>query len=210
MKTVLLFGDSNTWGFIPGTNAERMPYGTRIPETVQAKTGAGFRIVEEALSGRMTAWEDPLTPGRNGARQLPFLLESHRPIDLVSIMLGTNDLKRYMNLGPVDCALGQNLLVDIIDAAGCGVGGARPRILLIAPPLVVDTPTPIGRIFDGAIEKSRGFAAAYREIAKQRQCLFLDAGSLVPTSTRDGIHLEAEAHRKLGEAIAEVVVRELA
>jgi lysophospholipase L1-like esterase len=206
MKTVLLFGDSNFWGFIPGTNADRMPYGSRIPEMVQARVGSGYRIVEEALSGRMTAWEDPLTPDRNGARQLPFLLETHRPIDLVAIMLGTNDLKHYMNLGPVDSALGQNLLVDIIEAAHCGPGGTRPRILLIAPPLVVDTPTPFGRIFDGAIEKSRGFADAYREIARQRQCLFLDAGSLVPTSTRDGIHLEAEAHRKLGEAVAGAVV----
>jgi lysophospholipase L1-like esterase len=210
MKTVLLFGDSNTWGFIPGTNAERMPYGTRIPEIVQARVGAGFRIVEEALSGRMTAWDDPLTPDRNGARQLPFLLETHRPIDLVSIMLGTNDLKRYMNLGPVDCAMAQGRLVDLIEAAGCGPGGARPSILLIAPPLVEETPTPFGHTFDGAIEKSRGFAAAYREIAEQRQCLFLDAGSLVRTSTRDGIHLEADAHRKLGEVIAEVIIRELA
>lgn len=210
MKTVLLFGDSNTWGFIPGTDANRMPWGARIPETVQAKAGAGFRIVEEALSGRMTAWDDPLTPDRNGARQLPFLLEAHRPLDLVSIMLGTNDLKHYMNLGPLDSAMGQNLLVDIIEAARCGPGGVRPGILLIAPPLVVETPTPFGHLFDGAIEKSRGFAAAYREIAKQRRCLFLDAGALVQTSTRDGIHLEAEAHRKLGEAIGEAIVRELA
>jgi lysophospholipase L1-like esterase len=207
---VLLFGDSNTWGFVPGTHAERIPFGTRIPETVQARVGAGFRIVEEALSGCMTAWDDPLTPDRNGARQLPFLLETHRPIDMISIMLGTNDLKRYMNLGPVDCAMGQVRLVDLIEAAGCGPGGARPRILLIAPPLVVESPTPFGHIFDGAIEKSRGFVAAYREIAEQRQCLFLDAGSLVRTSTRDGIHLEADAHRKLGEAIAEAVLRELA
>jgi hypothetical protein len=115
-----------------------------------------------------------------------------------------------MNLGPVDSALGQNLLVDIIEAAHCGPGGARPEILLIAPPLVVDTPTPYGRTFDGAIEKSRGFADAYREIARQRQCLFLDAGSIAPTSRRDGLHLDAEAHRKLGEAIAGTVLRELA
>jgi lysophospholipase L1-like esterase len=209
MKTVLLFGDSNTWGYIPGTEGRRMPHGSRIPDTVQAKAGAGFRIVEEALNGRMTAWEDPLTPDRNGARQLPFLLETHRPLDLVSIMLGTNDLKRYMNLGPADCALGQDRLVDIIEAAACGPGGARPLILIIAPPLVVETPTPFGHTFDGAIEKSRGFAAAYREVATGRGCLFLDAGSLVATSTRDGIHLEAEAHRKLGEAIAEAILREL-
>lgn len=209
MKTVLLFGDSNTWGFIPGTDAERMPYGTRIPDIVQARAGSGFRILEEALSGRMSAWEDPLTPDRNGARQLPFLLEAHRPLDLVSIMLGTNDLKHYMHLEPVDCALAQNRLVDIIEASGCGPGGARPRVLLIAPPLIVETPTPFGRTFEGAIGKSRGFAAAYREIAEQRKCLFLDAGALVPTSTRDGIHLEADAHRRLGEAIAGVVVQAL-
>lgn len=210
MKTVMIFGDSNTWGFLPGTNAERMPFGTRIPDIVQARLGDRFRVVEEALNGRMTAWEDPLTPQRNAKVQLPFLLESHRPLDLVSIMLGTNDLKHYMNLGPYDCAMGQNALIDIVETAGCGPGGGRPKVLLIAPPLVVETPTPFGHTFDGAIPKSQGFAAAYREIAGQRGCLFLDAASLAKTSVRDGIHLDEAGHKAIGEAIAGVILRELA
>jgi hypothetical protein len=74
---------------------------------------------------------------------------------------------------------------------------------------VVETPTPFGRKFEGAIPKSKGFAAAYQEIARQRNCLFLDAATVAGTSARDGIHLEKEAHRRLGEAVAEIVKRAL-
>lgn len=209
MKTILCFGDSNTWGYVPGSQGERMPYGSRMADVLQERLGAGFRVLEEALSGRMSAWEDPLTPDRNARRQLPFLLESHRPLDLVSIMLGTNDLKHHMGLGPHDCALAQGSLIDIVEAAKCGPGGARPRILLIAPPLVVEASAPFGHVFDDAIPKSRGLAAAYREVASERNCLFLDAASLVPTSARDGIHLEPESHRIMGEALAKIMLREL-
>ena len=209
MKTILCFGDSNTWGYVPGSQGERMPYGTRMVDVLRERLGAGFRVLEEALNGRMSAWEDPLTPGRNARNQLPFLLESHRPLDLVSIMLGTNDLKHYMGLGPHDCALAQGALIDIVEAAECGPGGARPKILLIAPPLVVEASVPFGHVFDGAIPKSQGFAAAYKGIAAQRNCLFMDAGSTVSTSSVDGIHLDPEAHRILGETLAKIMVREL-
>ncbi|MEO7424012.1 MAG: GDSL-type esterase/lipase family protein, partial [Fibrobacteria bacterium] len=182
MKTVLLFGDSNTWGYIPGTEGERLDYPNRIGGILPGLLGPGFRVLEEGLCGRMSAWDDPQTPDRNARRQLPAILESHRPLDLVSIMLGTNDLKRYMNLEPAECARAQEALLDIIAAAVCGPGGGTPRILLMAPPLVVETLTPFGDTFDGAIPKSRGMSAAYRKVAERRACLFLDAGSMVETS----------------------------
>ncbi len=219
MKTILCFGDSNTWGYVPGTDGERFPYAIRMPGILQALLGPEYRVVEEGLNARMSGWDDPQTADRNARKQLPAILETHRPLDLVSIMLGTNDLKRYMNLGPLDCARAQEALLDIIAAAGAGPGGVQakpgsggavPRILLMAPPLVVETPTPFGDTFDGAIVKSRGLAAAYREVAERRGCLFLDAGNLVETSRRDGIHLEAEAHRQLAEALAPAISSALA
>lgn len=209
MKTILWFGDSNTWGYVPGTAGERFPLEVRAPGVLQARLGPGYRVLEEGLNGRMSVWDDPMSPDRNAKRQLPFLLETHTPLDLVSIMLGTNDLKAYMNLGPHAIAQAQGVLIDLVDAAKCGPGGSRPKILLIAPPLVVETPTPFGHIFDGAIAKSGGLADAYREVAVQKNCLFLDAGSLVRTSVRDGIHLDETAHRGMADAIAEMVKRAL-
>jgi lysophospholipase L1-like esterase len=209
MKTVLLFGDSNTWGYVPGSAGERQPYSQRTAGVLQAALGADVRILEEGLNGRMTAWDDPLTPDRNGLAQLPAMLETHRPLDLVSLMLGTNDLKRYMNLGPAECALGLNALIDIVSASGCGPRGQRPKILIIAPPRVVETATPFGRTFDDAIPKSHGFAAAYAEVAAQRECLFLDASTVASASARDGIHFDAEAHGKMGRALAALLEREL-
>ena len=210
MRTILCFGDSNTWGYVPGTAGERFPPGIRIPGALQALLGSGYRVLEEGLNGRMSVWDDPMSPDRNAKRQLPFLLESHSPLDLVSIMLGTNDLKAYMNLGPHDIALAQEVLIDLVDAAKCGPGGSRPAILLIAPPLVVETPTPFGHKFDGAIPKSLALADAYREVAREKKCLFLDAGSLARTSVRDGIHLDPESHRSIAEAMADAIKRALA
>lgn len=210
MRTILCFGDSNTWGYVPGTAGDRFPFEVRIPGILQVLLGSGYRVLEEGLNGRMSVWDDPMTPERNAKRQLPFLLESHSPLDLVSIMLGTNDLKAYMNLGPHAIAQAQGVLIDIVEAAKCGPGGSRPAILLIAPPLVVETPTSFGHIFDGAVPKSLALADAYREVARERNCLFLDAGTLVRTSVRDGIHLDPDSHRKMAEAMAETLKSALA
>ena len=209
MKHVVCFGDSNTWGYVPATEGERFPYEERYPGILQARLGAGFRVHEEGLSGRMTAWDDPHTEDRNAIRQIASIAETHRPIDLLAIMLGTNDLKRYMGLEAVDCAIALDALIDRIEAAGCGRAGSRPVLLVIAPPHVVETATPFGRKFENAIPKSKAFAAAYAEIAGKRKCLFLDASTVAPTSARDGIHLDRDGHLGLAEAVAEIVKKAL-
>ena len=209
MKHVLCFGDSNTWGYIPGTQGERYPFEDRYPGILQARLGSGIRVHEGGLNGRMTGWDDPHTPDRNALEQIAAVLESHRPLDMIVVMLGTNDLKRFMNLEAVDCALALDVLIERIEAAGCGPKGATAALLVVSPPHVVETPTPFGRKFEGAIPKSHAFAAAYAEIAAQRKCLFLDAARVAQTSADDGIHLDKEAHRRLAEAVAEVVGRGL-
>lgn len=209
MKHVVCFGDSNTWGYIPRTEGERYPFEDRYPGILQARLGAGIRVHEEGLSGRMTGWDDPHTPDRNALDQIAAVLETHRPMDMLVIMLGTNDLKRFLNLEAVDCALALDALIDRVEAARCGANGARPVILIVAPVHVVETPTPFGRKFEGAIPKSEGFAAAYREIAQQRKTLFLDAASVAKASALDGIHIDKEGHRRLAGAVAEIVERAL-
>jgi len=207
MKTVLCFGDSNMWGFIPASLRERYPFPDRIPDAIQTILGAHFKVIGEALSGRMTAFDDPMNEDRNARKQLPFLLETHRPLDLIAIMLGTNDLKRYMNLRALDSALGLNALIDLVENANCGPGGRRPKIILIAPPHIVETSTPYGHIFDDAIPKSKEFAGAYKEIAAARNCAFLDAALLAQTSVRDGVHLEVEESRKLAAGLAAMILK---
>lgn len=209
MIHVVCFGDSNTWGYVPSTQGDRFEYDVRYPGVLQARLGPGYRVHEEGLSGRTTGWDDPLTDDRNALRQIAPILETHRPIDCLVIMLGTNDVKRYFHLEAVDCALALDALIDRVEAAKCGPGGNRPVLLVVSPPHVVETPTPFGRKFEDAIRKSRGFAEAYAEIARQRDCRFLDAAKVAETSARDGIHLEPESHRRLGEAVAEAVKRAL-
>jgi lysophospholipase L1-like esterase len=211
MKHILCFGDSNTWGYIPATQGDRFPYAVRYPGVLQAKLGPGFRVIEEGLNGRMTAWDDPLNADRNALRQIDSVLESHRPLDFIVIMLGTNDMKHYMHLEALDSALAHNALLDRIEGYRCGPvdanGRGRPQVLLIAPPLVVESPSPYGRLFEGGIPKSLEFSSTYRDIANKRNCLFLDASKVASTSNRDGIHLEVESHRALGEAVAGILLK---
>ena len=92
MKTIVCFGDSNTWGYIPGSNGERFPRELRWPERLQAALGDGYEVISEGLSGRTATVERPDSEGRNGLPYLLPCLHSHAPVDLVVIFLGTNDV----------------------------------------------------------------------------------------------------------------------
>ena len=105
-------------GFIPATNFERYPYEQNM-WTFTENLPSDLRIIEEALNGT-TAWDDPLNDNKYASRQLPFILDSHRPLDLISIMLGINDMKHYMNKTAIDSAMGIGVLIDQIKAADCG------------------------------------------------------------------------------------------
>ena len=100
MKQILCFGDSNTWGLIPKTN-KRYEWGVRwtslLNESLNDKKEGGYRVIEEGLCGRTTVFDDPLRDGRNGVKILPTILETHNPVDIVIIMLGTNDCKTVYN-----------------------------------------------------------------------------------------------------------------
>lgn len=199
-KTVLCYGDSNTWGWNPATQ-ERFPEDVRWPGVCRSNLGADYTVIEEGLSGRTTVWDDPIEGHKNGKTYFVPCLESHKPLHLVVIMLGTNDLKGRFSVSGYDIANAAGVLVDIAQKSETGPAGGPPEVLLVSPP-------PVGKLtefldmFVGAVEKSRSFTQQYRRVAEEYGCALLDASHFVSTSDVDGIHLEADAHQALGEAIA--------
>jgi lysophospholipase L1-like esterase len=207
MKSILCYGDSNTWGCIPlpGPDpASRFPPATRWPGVLRRELGDGYWIVEAGLNGRTTVWNDPLEPHRNGRKLLLPTLLTHQPLDLVIIMLGTNDLKHRINASAAEIAAGAGMLVDIVAASGCGPDGRAPQTLLVCPPPIAEVDQ-FDDEFEGGAEKSRRLAGHYSAAAAARSCAFLDAGSVISSSDVDGIHLEEPEHERLGLAVAEHV-----
>lgn len=204
MKTVLCYGDSNTWGSDPETGG-RFPMEVRWPGVLRRALGEGCWVIEEGLGGRTTVRDDPIEGAhKNGRAYLRACLESHRPIDLVTIMLGTNDLKARFAASASDIAQGAASLAEMALRSGCGPEGGAPTVVLISPPALGEL-TDMAEMFEGAQAKSRRFPGHYRRFAEQYGCGFLDASDIVASSDLDGIHLEAGEHRKLGEAFAEHV-----
>lgn len=211
MQRILCFGDSNTWGFIPGTAMQRFGPDKRWPALLAADLAGRCQVIEEGLCGRTTSWDDPCWEDRNGSRQLPFLLESHMPLDRVIIMLGTNDLKHYLHLNAFDIALGAARLVQVVQDSDSGPApGIPPKVLLIAPPQVVETQNPFGHKFDGAVERSQGFSAAFAEVASELGCDYLDASKLIKAPDTDGIHIDASGHTVLASSILPLLMADQA
>lgn len=207
MKTIVCYGDSNTWGSDPVTHGRFAP-DVRWTGVLQTALGAGYKVIEEGLGGRTTIVDDPISPWRNGRAYLIPCLESHNPFDLVTIMLGTNDLKQRLNRSASDIAESAALLAAMARRLPVAPGGVAPLVLLMAPPVVTKLTT-YEEMFTGAVEKSRRFAGLYRAFGERHPGVtFFDAGAVVTSSDLDGIHFEAAEHAKLGRAVA-VVVRDL-
>lgn len=203
MKSIMVFGDSITWGLEPVTRA-RLPLEARWPMVLEAALAGAVRVHEEALCDRTTIWDDPFVPGRNGKDTLAPLLDSHAPLDLLAIMLGTNDLQRHFGKSAHEAALGVGTLVEVALKSAAGPGGGAPEILLIAPPPFGPL-APYQKLFFAGNEAEAGeMGAAMKVIALVYGAHFVDARSVV-TSGADGIHLDSENHAKLGAAVAEKI-----
>ena len=204
-RRIVCYGDSNTWGYDPATR-ERFPAEVRWTGVLARELGAGYLVIEEGLNGRTTILDDPWEPERNGKTYLRPCLESHRPLDLLTIMLGTNDLKARHRVSASDIAQGAAVLVDIAQHYAVRADDSPAPILLICPPPVARL-TKFDRMFEGAEEKSRELARYFRMVAEWHDVPLLDAGEVIVSSDRDGIHFEADQHRNLGLAVAREVRR---
>lgn len=199
MKQILCFGDSNTYGLIPGTK-ERYAWEERwtgiLGEKIKAK---GFRVVEEGLCGRTTVFEDELRENRRGVAVLPMLLETHAPLEKVVLMLGTNDCKITYQASAEVIGKGIEKLIYQIKAAD-----EKIEILLVSPILLAEG---VGEeSFDPefnqeSVETSKKLKRVYQEIAEKNGCEFLAASDYAKASEADREHLDKEGHRKLAEAV---------
>lgn len=207
-RIVLAYGDSNTHGTMPMARLEdtgRFGPAERWPGVCAAALGAGWRVIEEGLPGRTTVHADPIEGAyKNGLAFLPAVLETHRPVDLVVLMLGTNDLKQKFSVPPVEIGQSIALLLDTLARSAMGPAGTPPRVLLVAP-VPVDELGCLGEMFTGAAEKSRRLAPLYAAMAARYGADFLDGGTVIAVSPVDGIHFDAAAHAALGRAIAEKI-----
>ena len=202
---ILCYGDSNTWGYIPVTGG-RYPRNVRWAGVMAERLGSGFSVIEEGQSGRTTVWDDPLEGDKNGLRYLPACLESHMPLDLVILMLGTNDLKARFSLTTLDIALGVERLVQVILKSGGGIDGHSPAILLAAPPPINPLDDNGSEMFCGGREKSASLAQRYAAVAEKWGCGFVDLGASIAVDPSDGIHYSESSHRLLGNALADRVL----
>lgn len=208
MKTILCFGDSNTWGFAPDSITTPFPrrhaLDVRWTGLLAKELGVDYRVIEEGQNGRTTVHDDPLNVCRNGKEYLPACLESHKPIDIVVLMLGTNDLKSLYNLPPGEIANGAGILARMILTSTAGPGNQPPKLLLVCPPKVgglSHLPDLEAKIPNGT-SRSTQFPRYYEALAATLGCAYLNSQEIVETSSTDGIHLEASEHAKLAPAIA--------
>ena len=215
MKTILAYGDSLTFGANPQPGGPRHSYADRWPTALETDLGGTARVIAEGLGGRTTVSDDwYANADRNGARILPTLLESHSPLDLVIIMLGTNDLKPAICGSALEASFGMRRLVQIIRGHYAGKGETAPQIILVAPPLVCDTDNAdmLGH-FGGlqhAIDQSSQFATHYARRAQEWNTGFFDASTVAKPSPLDGVHLDAANTRAIGAALVPVVKSMLA
>jgi len=185
---------------------ERYTDDERWAGVMQAILGSEYKVIPEGLNGRTTVWDDPIEEFRCGKHHLIPLLDTHDPLDLVIIFMGSNDFKSRYALTAEDVAFGVNqLIVKTMDHVSCFKDG-EPKILLITPP---PTGPLAGSIFEymfkGSEETSKHLAKHFATVAGWYGIPVIDAGQYVASSQHDGIHLDLDAHQKLGEVVAEEV-----
>lgn len=203
MFTVLCYGDSNTWGAIPAVDIGRYEPDVRWPGVMRKELGDAFQVVESGLNGRTTTFDRLPRPWRSGKDLLVPTMETSHPIDLVVILLGTNDVSLpYVSVH--DIVRGTAELVSIVRSCDdFGPDGTSPPRPLVVAPHVVGAIDPEDRAeHEGAEEKSLELGAALREYLASVSCDFLDLAAVVQPSPVDPWHWEAEGHRAAGAAIA--------
>lgn len=206
MRTVLCFGDSLTWGYDP-EGPGRHVFEDRWPGVLGSALGSSVSVIAEGLNGRTTGYDDHLADcDRNGVKNLPTVLHTHMPLDLVVIMLGTNDMKPAIAGTAYAARAGMQRLVGLIRHHEYSFDYDAPEILIVSPPPLCETADPVfSAIFRNGVEESAMLASLYRDLADDLGCGFFDAGSVARTSPIDGVHLNAEGTRAIGRGLEPIV-----
>src|SRR5215212_9818825 len=204
MNTLVCFGDSNTHGTVPMKDVDdirRFGPDERWTGSLSLELGPGWRVHEEGLPGRTTVHPDPIEGEHlSGLAVIPIVLGTHMPIDAMTIMLGTNDLKARFGLRPSDIAAGVERLILATEMYCRTFRRPLPRILIVAPPPILEV-GPLREMFAGGQEKSHQLAPALAGVAQRHQLAFLNAGEHIGSSEVDGVHFDLEQHARLAQVV---------
>jgi len=207
MKHILVYSDSISWGIIP-MSRNRFHFHQRWPGILENnlnKLGKDIRVIEDCLNGRRTMYEDPIRPGRNGLEGLSQRIEINSPLELVILMLGTNDFQNNHEHTAQDAAKGMKALINEIRQTSLEPGMLMPEILVIAPPPISEPKGDIAIKFKDGNKKCIGLSEAYEELCIEQKCSFFDAGKITTSSKVDGVHFDLDQHLVFGNAISEYV-----
>jgi lysophospholipase L1-like esterase len=208
MKDILCFGDSNTYGLVPGTGG-RYDWDTRWTGILDQRIREyGYRVVEEGLCGRTTVFDDPLRDGRRGTELLPTLLESHKPVDSVVLMLGTNDCKTMYDASAEVIGKGVERLIDQIRQSDSAI-----RILLVSPIALASGVGEEGydpEFDEHSVATSKQLPKVYEKVARKKKVHFLAASQYAKASETDREHLDEEGHGRLADAMTELFIKTIA
>ncbi|WP_423801057.1 GDSL-type esterase/lipase family protein [Neobacillus sp. SAB-20_R2A] len=202
-RRIVCFGDSNTWGYNAKT-LERFPEGIRWTSILAEFLGEEFQVVEEGLSGRTAVVDDPLFEGLSGLAYIHPCLMSHAPLELIIIMIGTNDTKERFHLTSYNIAQGIARLSYKAKNTPAGVNGAFPKVLVIAPPPIGEEyyETEVGKSMGKACDiKSSELSTHLNELMHIQKTEFLDTKGIVSMNQIDFMHLDEEGHRLLAELV---------
>ncbi|MBO5160533.1 MAG: SGNH/GDSL hydrolase family protein [Lachnospiraceae bacterium] len=205
MKNILCYGDSNTYG-LKSDLVSRFERHERWTGILQKELGEEYYIIEEGLGGRTTVWDDPTEEHKNGKKYLLPCLDSHKPLDLVILMLGTNDLKKRFSLSSFDVKVGMDNVVRTVLKSDAGYDGNAPKVLLVTPvPIFSIGNVDLDRMLPDGEEKSKQLAPYYQSIAEQYGIYYMDPAGKVEVNDTDGIHYSLKGHQQMADLMAEKI-----
>ena len=206
MHTILCYGDSNTFGTNP--SGGRWPFHIRWTGHLSNQLGDTFHIIEEGLGGRTTVFDDPFEPMRNGKTYLPVVLQSHRPIDLVVLSLGTNDCKNLFCAQEKIIAKGLETLALMVKNHPYGDGYPIPQVMIVSPIAIGEgiERTSFVSFDSSSITLSKNLASPIEAVARKNNLLFFDASSVARPSEIDQLHMDSDSHQALAQAL-ELIIR---
>ncbi len=206
MKNVLFYGDSNTWGYQGDDPMHRLEADKRYTGVVAAQL-PDIHIIEEGLCGRTICNTDPVDYGRNGMAMLPALLATHDPIDVIVIMLGTNDSKAMYGHSSFTISEGMDRTIKLIQSPLLWSNTIQtPKILLVTPPKMGENLAKsvyYGMFDENSAELICALPARFRALAEKYSCAFVDGSAVTAAKCSDQVHLTAEEHAVLGKLIAD-------
>lgn len=211
MKNILCYGDSNTWGQVPGSMdvglrlAKRYSYGVRWTSVLQQLLGSEFHVLEAGLNGRSTSFDEvnSMRPSRNGLAALPLLMDTNYPLDLVVIMLGTNDTRTDIDADLDRIVHGMRQLIECVQSSYFGPNFTSPKVMILAPAPILSSASKNFDVYnDTSVAKSKKLPELYEKLAQEKHCYFLSIAPFVTVSETEGVHLEQDSHAELAKAMA--------